>query len=182
MQSIGIDLDDTLSNMMDVLVATYNEEFSQSLKITDITSWDFAKLLPAAHAQSVLNYFHRPGWFFKPEPREGTLEFVPLLAKHFELHIVTAYHPVACADKARWIKFFFPCIPERNIIFCNNKHLIGTDFLIDDGYHNLEKFKGVPIIFDRPWNRQIPTNTINRVNNWSDIYKYMVTCYKRINK
>ena len=59
---------------------------------------------------------------------------------------------------------------EKNIIFINNKSLLDLDYLIDDGPHNFNNFKGTGLIFDMPYNREMIVNDkLIRVKTWDDI-------------
>jgi 5'(3')-deoxyribonucleotidase len=99
---------------------------------------------------------------------EGSQEGVrTLIELGYNVCIASASPYTAYQDKEKWINAYFPEVPRDNIIFTRNKSLVAADFLIDDGTHNLEVFKGVPILFDAPWN-QTETRFV-RVRNWTEI-------------
>lgn len=76
--------------------------------------------------------------------------------------IVTAFWPTVCLDKYNWQQQHYPQIDGRNIIFCNQKDCINADVIVDDGLHNLEWFKGIPICMDYPWNRGATHNAYGK--------------------
>ena len=41
-------------------------------------------------------------------------------------------YPNSFTEKYEWIKEHFPAFPDSHIVFCGDKSIISTDFLIDD--------------------------------------------------
>jgi len=83
--------------------------------------------------------------FFRGVPvMEGANEAVTELMKYFDVYIVSAAmeFPQSLIEKYEWLKEHFPFITWRNIIFCGDKSIIGTDYMIDDHVKNLENYKG----------------------------------------
>lgn len=180
MARIAIDLDDTMTHMVEKLVRVYNEEvkaagFNDVLKLEDIKSWNIGDYVIPEFADKVNDYFKRDGWFADVMPRQDAIEVLQQLRQDNEVFVVTAYHPNACKDKYNMVTKHFPFIDGRNIIFCNHKYLIDADYIVDDGMHNLVNFKGQPIVFDKPWNRGCDkTNDgrqIPRVFNWYEVVR-----------
>jgi hypothetical protein len=49
------------------------------------------------------------------------------------------------------------------------------DYLIDDGPHNFEEFKGTGLIFDMPYNKSMKENASRiRVKSWEDVLNFFV--------
>jgi 5'(3')-deoxyribonucleotidase len=158
--------------MVEYLLTQYNSEYQDDLKIESITDWDLSKFVKLECGEKINNYFKRPYFFSNPKPRKDAQEVLFELHKSgHEIHVVTSYYPGACVDKYKYIEDHFPFINNRNIIFCNNKHLITTDVLVDDAYHNLLNFKGTPIMFDRPWNKKYG-ETFHRIHNWYEFKEF----------
>lgn len=172
---IGIDLDDTLNQLVPEWIKRYNEQYNDNLDWTTITNWninefvkcdkDIYKLLAENNLFADLN--------IQPHAREA-LEW---LQRKNEIYIVTAYCPEACIDKAKWIERNLPSIPLKNLIFCNQKSLIDVDILIDDSPLNHKGFKGDYVIYEMPWNtvKVYPElSKFERINNWAEIIKRVV--------
>lgn len=170
-RKIGLDLDDTLNNLVHVWAKWIREDHDPDFQYENCKAWDLSKL--SKGGSRVYDFLRMPGTFFNLEPVNGARDIVDALIadKDNEVRIVTAYVPESCFDKAKWLKLHFPSIEERNIIFCNDKHLIDLDYLIDDGPHNFEKFKGKGILIDRPWNQHVKPDNINlfRAHDWTEV-------------
>jgi len=169
--TIGVDLDCTLSQMMKVWLEKYNEEYEDDIKESDITDWDITKFIKpeAKDSGAMWRYLRESDVFKVAKKEEYAKEGLKFLTSFAEVYIVTAYVPESCLDKANWVKKEFPFFDTKNIVFCNNKGLMNLDFLIDDGLHNFENFKGTPIIFDKPWNKK---SKYIRFRNWKEIKKF----------
>lgn len=173
MKTIGIDLDSTLNNLEEVwILNTYNQEYSDTLKIEDMVCWDVEEYIKPECGKKIYEILLRPNFFLNLKPKENSQSVINDLSKFYDLYVVTAYHPKTVVDKVEWIQTYFPHIDSKKIIFCNNKGLIQTDYLIDDGAHNILDYHNNggknPIVFDRPWNRDLLPN-FQRVYDWLQI-------------
>lgn len=117
---------------------------------------------------AVPRYVRSPG-FFRTAPlvldaREALIE----LSKNFEIYIVSAAmeFPLSLSEKQEWLAEHFEFISWRNIVFCGDKSIIGTDFMIDDHVKNLDYFRGTSILFTSEHNLDIDRHI--RVNNWQE--------------
>lgn len=167
--SISIDLDDTLNILLEPWLNVYNAKYNDDLKVSDIKEWNVSKYIKCSEKE-MYDIIRSKGFFRNLKVKTFAQEVVEFLSKYFDLYIVTAFLPEVIIDKIEWVKEYFPCIPEENIIFCNVKHLIMTDFMIDDGVHNLIDFKGIPLLMDSPQNKSCHKYT--RYYNWLEIYNY----------
>lgn len=171
--TIGIDLDSTLNNLEEEwILHTYNEEYGDNLKEEDMHCWEVERYAKKAKPEDIYSILLRPHFFYNLRPKDCAREVTEKLSKDHELFIVTAYSPTTVVDKVDWVKKYFPHINPKNIIFCNSKGLIKTDYLIDDGGHNILDYHNNggknPIVFDRPWNRHLP-NTFKRATGWLQV-------------
>lgn len=173
---IGIDLDDTINNLVDFWIDRYNKDYSDNLKIDDVKTWDIADYTKIG--KSFYAYLDS-GIFKNLSIKDGAANIIEKLCEQHEVYIVTAnasYNKGVCDDKINFIKKFMPFFPIKNIIFIQNKSLLDLDILIDDGLHNFDGFKGRKIVFDRPWNRDYKEHhwrmtewnekLINAINLW----------------
>jgi 5'-nucleotidase len=175
-QTIGIDLDDTLNNLVDVWLEHYCKDYDDDIKKEDIHSWDITSYVKLEAKSSFFNYLSQPDFFKLLGIQPYAQEVIKWLSEYFNLYIVTAYYHLACKDKAEYIIKNFPSINPKNIIFCNDKGLINTDYLIDDGKHNLEAFNGIGLLYDKPWNRDYTTDL--RFTDWLEIKEYFKNIIK----
>ena len=152
---IGIDLDDTINNLVDVWIEWYNKDYNDNVKIEDIKSWDIGDYTKIG--KDFYKYLGDELLFKALSIKDGAANIIEKLCEQHEVYIVTAnasYNRGVCDDKVSFIKNKMPFFPIKNIIFINNKSLLDLDVLIDDGLHNFEEFKGWRIVFDRPWNQK----------------------------
>lgn len=102
------------------------------------------------------------------------------LSKDYEIIVVTdPYTRMSFKSKHDWLLEHFPFIPARNHVYTGNKGVIQADYLIDDGVHNLEVFKGTPILFNAPYNRK--ENKFYRVNGWLDVERLFKSKCEEVN-
>lgn len=166
---IGIDLDDTINNLVDVWLEKYNEDYNDNVKIEDIKTWDIGDYTKAG--KDFYKYLGDGETFKNLSIKDGAANIVEKLCQQYKVYIVTAnasYNKGVCDDKVNFIKKFMPFFPIKNIIFINNKSLLDLDVLIDDGLHNFEGFKGKKIVFDRPWNQVYNSKYDWRMEMWDE--------------
>lgn len=176
---IVVDLDDTLTYMVEYLLEVYNSEYQDNLKIEQITEWDLSKVVKPECGEAVVNYFKRPGWFLNPAPRKDAQKYLKkLVGKGHDIVIASAYanSPESCPDKYAYVRKHFPFIEKNSIFFLNKKDKLVGDVIIDDGWHNVRNFYGRKIIFDKPWNKKpahFILGRVDRATNWKEVYNYI---------
>jgi 5'(3')-deoxyribonucleotidase len=171
-QPFGIDLDSTLNCLDEYWISRYNKDYNDNLTREDMVRWECHTYVKPECGIKIYDYLLEPKFFRNLKVKPYAQEVTKWLSQYFNLFVVTAYHPVTCLDKADWIGEFFPHIPQKNIIFCNDKGLVHTKFLVDDGSHNIIDYhnsnkSGLPIVFDAPWNRTLENKFI-RAYDWLD--------------
>lgn len=177
--TVGIDLDSTLNTLDEDWLRLYNEKYSDDLKPSDILTWDTHKYTRPECGMKIYELLDTPGLFASLDVRPGAKEFTDWLSSiKAEIYVVTAYHAEVCVDKRDWVKKNLPAVNPRNIIFCNNKGLIQTDILIDDGPHNILSYDkanpaGLPIVYAQPWNQDL-YGLYPRLSSYEDIKNYII--------
>ena len=169
MLKLGIDLDDTINNLVDVWIEKYNEDYNDNVKIEDIKTWNIGDYTKAG--KDFYKYLGDGETFKNLSIKDGAANIIGKLCEQHEVYIVTAnasYNKGVCDDKVNFIKKFMPFFPIKNIIFINNKSLLDLDVLIDDGLHNFEGFKGRKIVFSRPWNEMVSEKYDYRITKWDN--------------
>jgi 5'(3')-deoxyribonucleotidase len=91
------------------------------------------------------------------------------LMDQYEVFITSAAMdvPASFAAKFAWLARHFPFIPSSHIVFCGDKSVIATDYLIDDEPRHFARFGGEGILFTAPHNR--PVTGYRRVDSWADV-------------
>lgn len=151
---IAFDLDSVLNRLDDVWAEWVRDTFDPEFEVAKWTQWDLHKCVPRAGTR-VYEFLHHEGVFRNLPVTPGAVECLKKLHDEgHELFIVTSTIPSTWEDKVEWLRTYFPFIPKENMIASSRKGLMRVDVLVDDGLHNFEEFQGVPIVFDRPWNRE----------------------------
>ena len=108
-----------------------------------------------------------PGIFALLEPLPGAIEVVKLLARNYDLFILTTSpwnNPTAASDKVEWVKKYMDDVFHKRLIITHRKDLLDGDYLIDDrGKNGASEFKGEWIKFG---SEQYP--------DWETILKYLL--------
>lgn len=116
-------------------------------------------------------------------PMEGAVEGIhELTRKGHRVIFLSARHDTILDQTRRWIEKHFGQYPVQlrdvqDLINGNtDKSSHPADLLIDDSYHNVERFvadHGNGFLFSSPWNRTVPdspfASKITVVRDWSDI-------------
>ncbi len=108
-----------------------------------------------------------PGIFSLMEPIAGAAEVVRLLARNYDVFILTTSpwnNPTAASDKVQWVKKYLDDVFHKRLIITHRKDLLEGDYLIDDrGKNGASEFKGEWIKFG---SEQYP--------DWETILKYLL--------
>ena len=108
-----------------------------------------------------------PGVFALMKPAPGAIEAVQLLAKHFDVYILTTSpwnNPTAANDKIEWVKKYINSIFHKRVIITHHKELLQGDYLIDDRNKNgASEFQGEWLHFGQ---EQFP--------DWDAVLKYLL--------
>ena len=173
-KSIAIDMDQVLANFYKKLRLTYNENFG-----TNFTEEEFLKTtqhdMPKEDAKKLFELINEPDYFrdlalLDPD----AIDVIKELQEHYEIYIATAAMDVPGSFNAKyeWLLEHFPFLKTQNIVFCGNKAVIHTDYLIDDSPRQLKVFSGTGVLYSMPYNAAAEGYV--RVNNWQEIKTYFM--------
>jgi 5'-nucleotidase len=169
---IGIDLDDTLNMLSEEWLARYNRRlYGDCIRVEDIKTWDIGAY--CKNPTALMGILVEPGLFNILKLKPGAKEAIKYLRDRHDVYIVIAYLASTCKDKADWIRENLS-IETNNIIFCNNKHLIRLDMLIDDGPHNFSRNAEHRIAFAMPWNSEHQWEDSSRPHFRSDSWESII--------
>jgi 5'(3')-deoxyribonucleotidase len=169
-KKIAIDMDNVIVDIEQHWLDIYEKKTGIVIDRASIQGIPEAEAFPDPEVARSLLF--EPG-FFKTAPiMEGALEAVRKLMDHHEIYIVSAAmeFPNSLGEKREWLGEFFPFISWRNMVFCGDKSIFDTDYLIDDHVKNLDFCKGIPLMFTAAHNVHINRHT--RVNNWKEVLDY----------
>ncbi len=168
--SIGVDMDGVLADTETHFIRYYENESGRKIDRKSFLGVPENEAFPDKTA--VQRYVRLPGFFRTLPVIPGSVSALARLTKEFDVYIVSAAmeFPLSLFEKKAWLEEFFPFISWRNIVFCGDKGIINTDYLIDDHLKNLDHFPGIPIMFTASHN--IHYTRHQRVNNWEEILSY----------
>lgn len=167
---IFIDQDDVLAKHNDKVVKKINELKGTNFTLEDLNSWDLISTL----GEECKDIMFKPKFFKDLEPMEYMIENLKMLVESdlFDIYIASAAHPQACWYKYDWIKQYIPFMKKDKLIFISHKYLLNGDLLFDDAPHNLLKFKGNVVCFDKKYNRNL--TQFDRVKDWNEFSEYLI--------
>ena len=141
-------------------------------KLTGIPCWAFRKARHFRDKTAVRRYVNTAGFFRTLPLIPGSVDAIKTLMEDFDLYIVSAAmeFPLSLYEKKQWLEEHFPFISWKNIVFCGDKSIIKTDYLIDDHLKNLDNFSGIPLLFTASHN--VHYRHHHRLNNWRKFWHY----------
>ena len=171
--TILVDMDDTMEQLLEALVARANQRFGRHADVDEVTDWSIVCAFPGLEKRQILDLMHEEDFWEDVKPVPGAAEAL----KHFmdeghEVYVVTATEFEHVYEKMRKVLFrYFPFLSPRQVIIACRKQMIRGDVLIDDGIHNLEGGAYRKILFTRPYNREYDAaaNGMTRVHSWDEI-------------
>jgi 5'-nucleotidase len=165
-KSIAIDMDGVIADTIANFIAWYEKDHGVRIGKEAFHGKPEVEGLPD---KAVRKYIYSPGFFRSIPVMEGAKEAVLTLMENFDVYIVSAAmeFPQSLVEKYEWLQEHFPFISWKNIIFCGDKGVIGTDYMIDDHVRNLDCCKGKTLMFTAGHNAGINHHT--RVNNWKEV-------------
>lgn len=169
-QIIFVDCDDVLyecnNYALDLLNAKYPNK--EPLCFSKITSWG----LTGTRYDERLAYFSDPEFVSTQPLIEGAQKFIKELSEIAEVYFLTSVPSEVLSARAIRLKQDFPWISESHIILSAAKHLMKSDILLDDSPYNIENSPATyPVLFRKPWNRNI--TGIMSVNNYEDFLAFV---------
>ncbi len=169
MLRITLDMDDVLANTHGKLIDFALNEFKTTHSPGDFHQHPLRELLHPKQMSKVYEYLHQPGFFRDIPVMDGAIRTVQELSRYYEIFVATAAmeFPNSFKEKYDWLAEHFPFIPWHNIVFCGDKSIIASDYLIDDHIKNMVSFTGKGILYSAPHNLKETAHP--RVANWREV-------------
>ena len=169
MKRICVDMDEVMADSLSEHLLRYNQHFGERVTKADLTGkwiWDVASLdrhaAIDAHMRSV-------DFFEVLEIMPEAQRVMQRLQQNYEVFVATAAMeiPTSFDQKFRWLAKNFPFIPTSHIVYCGDKAILHSDYLIDDNPRQLRRFEGEGILFSSPHNAGV--KGYRRVNDWLEV-------------
>ena len=167
MKSIAIDMDNVIVDIESQYIKWYEEKFGVRISKDQLLGKPETKGFP--NPDAVLQFLYTPSFFRTAQPLPGAIKAVQQLMASFQVYIVSAAmeFPQSLPEKYDWLREHLPFVSWQHFIFCGDKRIIGTDFMIDDHVKNLDFFTGKGLLFTASHNVNIDRHI--RVNNWGEV-------------
>lgn len=168
-KTIAIDMDGVLADVEAYALELYEKHSGILLTKNDIVGKEEAEMLP----DGLFNKFVFEKGFFRNAPvMEGAIEAVKILSEEFDVYIVSAAmeFPQSLPEKREWLSEHFPFVSWQNIVFCGDKSIIKTDYMIDDHRKNLDYCHGKALMFSAFHNHGQTHHP--RFDNWNSIVAF----------
>lgn len=165
-KTIAIDMDGVIADVERSYLEWYERDYGVAYPKAAMSGLMENEAMPDG---AIYKFLTTPGFFRSLPVMEGAVEALKELAEDHDLYIVSAAmeFPLSLYEKHQWLAEHFPFISWKNIIFCGDKSVIATDYLIDDHCKNLDFCKGKPLMFTAFHN--VNHNHHTRVNSWKEI-------------
>ncbi|MBC8985133.1 5'(3')-deoxyribonucleotidase [Pedobacter sp. N36a] len=169
-KTIGIDMDGVLADIEEQFMDWYEKEYGVRVPRSERLGVLEPEGFPEKGA--IRRYVNTPGFFRTIPLMDGAVAAVKKLMEDYEVYIVSAAmeFPQCLSEKQEWLAEHFSFISWRNIIFCGDKSVVVTDYLIDDHCKNLDFCKGKAIMFDASHN--VNQHHHVRVKSWTEILAF----------
>lgn len=162
-------MDEVVADTMAHYLELYNADFGLELTPAHFHGRHMFDVIDPAHRPHALGYFGREDFFADIPVMPGSVDVVRELTERYEVFITTAAMDVPCSFHAKfhWLQRHFPFIPTSRIVFCGDKSIIATDYMIDDNTRHLRSFRGEAILYSAPHN--VHEAAFRRVNDWEEV-------------
>lgn len=170
-KSVAVDMDNVIADIETQAIRWYHEKHGVLVEKESLHGVPEGSAFP--DFDKVRNLLFTPGFFRTTPVMEGAKEALEHLRDGFDIYIVSAAmeFPQSLPEKYEWLAEHFPFISWRNIIFCGDKSVIDTDFMIDDHLKNLNYCKGRGVLYTACHNMNLEYDV--RVNNWKEAIEYL---------
>jgi len=170
-KTIAIDMDGVMADVESHMLNRYKDETGILLTKEEIKGRTEEGLFP--DTTLLRKICNEPGFFRTLPLMDGAIETVKRLMENYEVYVVSAAmeYPLSLFEKREWLAEHFPFISWRNIIFCGDKSIIDTDYLIDDHCKNLDFCKGKALMFTAFHNVNLHHH--QRINHWDEVIEVL---------
>ena len=171
---IGIDVDSTVCNTTESVIAQHYADTGEKLTLDDIKTYYIENYVSDDYKDDFHLIFHKKEMWKRVKVLPNCVEVIKRLHdKGDSIYFVTSTEPQNVTKKARFLQRTFPFLDIRKCLITTHcKQMIGVDILIDDYEMNLINGSYFGILMDYPWNRNFDDasdDKIYRVFDWSQV-------------
>lgn len=168
-QKIAIDMDEVMADALGKLIRLYEAEYGVPVDMDRLQGKLLQEAIDPDHSHVIREYLFSKDFFRDLNVMPDSQAVIFELNRFYEVYIVTAAmeFPDSLSHKYQWLQEHFSFLNWKNFVFCGDKSIIKTDYMIDDHPKNLATFTGEPIIFTSPHN--VEETRYRRVNNWQEV-------------
>lgn len=170
-KTIAVDMDHVIADIEQQMIDWYHKKHGVLVEKDTLKGMPEGAAFP--EIKKVRQLLFTPGFFRTAPVIPGAYEALQRLRENFDIYIVSAAmeFPQSLYEKHEWLKEHFPFISWRNIIFCGDKSIVDTDYMIDDHLKNLNFCKGRGMLYTACHNMTIDYDV--RVNDWEEAVQYL---------
>ncbi len=187
---IGVDIDDTLVDLVTPFTEFHNEAYGTSLRKADFITYATWQIVGGTHEDDLRKFaeFDQTAHAKNMKPMDGACAAIDVLSKVHELCIITARPESFVSETHLWLREHFP-EKFKDIYFAQDyktsavtrQHKadfvtqLGVHMFIDDNMRYAEECAEVGtrvLLFNQPWNQapHLPAG-ITRVHSWEEILR-----------
>ena len=171
---IGIDVDSTVCNTTESVIAQHYIDTGEKLTLDDIKTYYIENYVSDDYKDDFHLIFFKKEMWKRVKVIPHCVEVIKRLHdKGDSIYFVTSTEPQNITKKARFLQRTFPFLDIRKCLITTHcKQMIGVDILIDDYEMNLINGSYFGILMDYPWNANFDDasdENIYRVNNWLEV-------------
>ena len=172
---IAIDMDEVMANAISRHLDLYNRHYQTAVTVDQLHGQYLHDFAPAEHTEQIHQWVREVGFFRDLPVMPGCVEIVRELQQHYDIFITTAamQFPNSFIEKYDWLAHHLPFIPWTHIVFCGDKSVIATDYLIDDHAKNFIGFRGEGILYTAHHN--VNVTGYRRVASWQEVRDLFLT-------
>ena len=171
---IGIDVDSTVCNTTESVIAQHYADTGEKLTLDDIKSYYIEKYVSDDYKDDFHLIFYKKEMWKRVKVIPHCVEVIKRLHDRGDsIYFVTSTEPQNITKKARFLQRTFPFLDIRKCLITTHcKQMIGVDILIDDYEMNLINGSYFGILMNYPWNRNFDDasdDKIYRVFDWTQV-------------
>jgi len=172
MQRICVDMDEVMADTLAEHLRRYNQTFEEEITAHDLAGKGLWEITPQERQVQLRAFLDAEDFFEDLAIMSDAQQVLRDLSARFEIFIATQAMsvPNSLGPKYRWLQRHFSFIPPTHYVFCGDKSILRSDYLIDDMPRNLLRFEGQGILYTAPHN-QAATGFV-RVENWRQVAEY----------
>lgn len=167
---LGIDLDNVLNNLTEVLLDIYNEDSGDNISLQEIKTYKVDPYLKSEYKNKLKDYFTIASQKVKPI-KDSTTYLEKLHNEGHEIYILTASYYLNMVTKFDWIRQYYPFVDKKHIWVVHKKQMVNVDCLLDDNIDNLIGGRYKKFLYVYPWNEHINDEDIIKIHNWKEFYE-----------